>query len=54
MDDDSKAWIRKYFKAASVINISLLVIKGINDNILISNPIHAAIQGLEEMVIFIS
>lgn len=49
---EANAWIRKYFKDASVVNIlSLLEIRGINDNKLISNPIHAPNQEFDEIVI---
>ena len=50
--DEAKAWTRKYFKEASVDKIFLLVdINGMNDNKLISNPIHAPNQEVEDTAI---
>jgi len=49
--EEAKAWVKKYFKDASVdIKLSSLI-KGIKDNKLISNPIHAPNQEFEEIVI---
>lgn len=50
--DEAKAWTRKYFKEASVVKIfSFLDIIGMKDRRLVSNPIHAPSQELEEIVI---
>ena len=50
--EEAKAWIKKYFKAASEdIKLFVLIIKGINDNKLISNPIQAPNQEVDEIVI---
>lgn len=50
--EEAKAWIKKYFKDASVdIKLFVLIIKGINDKRLISNPIQALNHEFEEMVI---
>lgn len=49
---EAKAWVKKYFKAASVENwLFLLDIRGIKDKRLISNPIQAPNQVEAEMVI---
>lgn len=48
---EAKAWVKKYFKDLSVEIILLLFIRGINDNKLISNPIHTLIQELAEILI---
>lgn len=49
--DEANACVKKYFKDASVdIKLSSLI-KGIKDNKLISNPIHAPNHELEEIVI---
>lgn len=46
---EAKAWVKKYFKEASVDNkLFVSIIKGINDSKLISNPIQAPNQELEE------
>lgn len=45
---DAKAWVRKYFKAASEDIIFLLAIKGIKDNKLTSSPTQAPNQEEEE------
>lgn len=51
---DAKAWIKKYFNEASVDNIfSLFIIKGINDNKLISNPIQILNQFIELILIIV-
>lgn len=50
--DEANAWIRKYFKEASVdIKLFCSIIRGINDNKLISSPIHTPNQELDEIVI---
>lgn len=52
--EEAKAWVRKYFNEASVdIKLFVLIIKGINDNKLISNPTQAPNQELEETVIIV-
>lgn len=49
---EAKAWVKKYFKEASVDSkLFVSIIKGINDNKLISNPIQAPNQELEEIEI---
>lgn len=49
---EASAWVKKYFKAASVdIKLFILIIKGINDNKLISSPIQALIQEFAEIVV---
>ena len=49
--DEANAWVKKYFKEASEdIKLFVLIIKGINDNKLISNPIHAPNQDVDETV----
>lgn len=50
---DAKAWVKKYFKEASVdIKLFLLsLIRGIKDNKLISRPIQAPNQELDVTVI---
>lgn len=51
---DANAWVKKYFKEASVdIRLLLSFIRGINDNRLISNPIQALNHELEEIVIIV-
>ena len=46
---EANAWVRKYFKEASVESkLFVSIIKGIKDNKLISNPIQAPSQELEE------
>lgn len=47
------AWVKKYFNEASVDIKLLLFIRGINDNKLISNPIQAPSQELDETVIIV-
>lgn len=50
--EEAKACVKKYFKDASVdIKLFVLFIKGINDNKLISKPIQALSQEVEEMEI---
>lgn len=47
--DDAIAWVRKYFRAASAdIRLLLAVIRGINASRLISNPIQALIQEVDD------
>lgn len=49
---DAKAWVIKYFIAASDSNeFFVLLINGIKDKRLISNPIHIPIQEYEEIEI---
>ena len=49
---EAKAWVKKYFKAASDDKVLLLlIINGINDNKLISSPIQALNHELDEMEI---
>lgn len=49
---EANACVRKYFKEASVESkLFVSIIKGINDNKLISNPIQAPSQELEEIEI---
>jgi len=51
-NEEAKAWVKKYFKEASVDNWFFeLIIKGIKDNKLISNPIQALNHELEEIEI---
>lgn len=51
--DEAKAWVKKYFNLLSEVIKFFLpsFIKGINESKLISNPIHAPNQELEEIVI---
>lgn len=50
--DEAKAWIKKYFKAASLdIKLLISIIKGIIDNKLISSPIHTPNHELAEIEI---
>lgn len=50
--EEAKAWVKKYLREASDdIKLFVLIIKGINDNKLISNPIQAPNQEVEETVI---
>lgn len=49
---EANAWVKKYFKVASVDSrLFGLIIKGIKDNKLISNPIQQPIHEFEEIVI---
>lgn len=49
---EARACVKKYFSEASEdIKLFVLIIKGINDNKLISNPIQAPNQEFDEMVI---
>ncbi len=49
---EAKAWVRKYFKVASVdIELLLSIIRGIKDNKLISNPIQTPNHELDEIEI---
>lgn len=49
---EARAWVKKYFKDASVESkLFVSIIKGIKDNKLISNPIQAPNQELEEIEI---
>lgn len=49
---EANAWVRKYFKEASVESkLFVSIIKGIKDNKLISSPIQAPNQELEEIEI---
>lgn len=49
---DAKAWVKKYFKEDSEENkFFVLIIKGIKDKRLISNPIQILNQELAEMAI---
>ena len=49
--EEASACVKKYFKEASDdIKLFVLIIKGINDNKLISNPIHAPSQDVDEIV----
>lgn len=51
---EAKAWVKKYFNEASVdIKLLLSLIRGIKDNKLISSPIQALNQELEETVIIV-
>lgn len=51
---EASAWVTKYFSAASVAKGFLtLIIKGIIDKRLISNPIHIPIQEYEEIEIMV-
>lgn len=46
---EAKAWVKKYFSEASVESkLLVFVIKGMKDNRLISNPIHAPNQELAD------
>lgn len=49
--EEAKAWVKKYFRDASVDIKLLSLIKGIKDNKLISKPIHAPNHEFEEIVI---
>lgn len=50
--DEAKAWVRKYFNDDSEENkFFVLIIKGIKDKRLISNPIHIPSQEDEEIEI---
>lgn len=50
--EEAKACVKKYFKEASEENkLFVFIIKGIKDNKLISNPIHAPNHEVEEIVI---
>ena len=50
--DEANAWVKKYFKDASVERRLLeFIIKGINDNKLISNPIQIPSQEVDEIKI---
>ena len=50
--EEANAWIKKYFREDSEdIKFFVSFIRGINDNKLISNPIHALIHVFEEIVI---
>lgn len=52
--EEAKAWVKKYFREASEENKFFdLIIKGIKDNKLISNPIHILNQDEEEIVIVV-
>ena len=52
-EDEARAWIGKYFKVASIVKIlSLLDIRGVNDNKLISNPIYAPTKESDEIIMF--
>jgi hypothetical protein len=49
---EARAWVKKYFKEASVDSkLFVSIIKGIKDNKLISSPIQAPNQELEEIEI---
>jgi hypothetical protein len=49
---EANAWVRKYFKAASVDNrLFVSIIKGIKDSKLISSPTQAPIHELAEIEI---
>ena len=49
---DAKAWVRKYFNDASDENkLLVLIVKGINDKRLISNPIQILNHDEEEILI---
>lgn len=49
---EANAWVKKYFNEASVDKeLFVLIIRGINDNKLISNPIQAPTQELDEIEI---
>ena len=48
---EANAWVKKYFKEASVDIKLLSLIRGIKDNKLISKPIHAPSQEFDETVI---
>lgn len=51
---DAKVWIKKYFKEDSEENKFFgLIIKGIKDNKLISNPIHILNQEFAEIAIIV-
>lgn len=51
---DAKAWIKKYFKEASEeYRLLIFIIKGINDNKLISNPIQILNHEEEEILIIV-
>lgn len=50
--EEANAWVKKYFKEDSEENkFFVLIIRGIKDNKLISNPIHIPSQEEEEMEI---
>jgi hypothetical protein len=49
--EEAKAWVRKYFRAASAENLLDLVIKGMNDSRFNSNPIQTPNQVELVMVI---
>lgn len=50
--DEAKACVKKYFKEASVDKeLFVLIIRGINDNKLISKPIHAPSHEFAEIEI---
>ena len=51
--EEAKAWVKKYFKEASLDIKLLSFIGGINDNKLISNPIQEPNQELAEIVIIV-
>lgn len=49
---EAKAWVKKYFKDASVENKFFdLIIRGIKDKRLISKPIHTLNQEVAEIAI---
>lgn len=49
---DAKAWIKKYFKEDSEENkFFFIIIKGIKERRLISNPIHSLSQEVDEIAI---
>lgn len=48
---EAKTWVKKYFNEDSVaIKFLLSIMRGINDNKLISKPIHIPIQEEDEIV----
>lgn len=50
--EEANAWVKKYFSEASVdIKLFVFIIRGINDNKLISSPIHTPNQEFEEIEI---
>lgn len=51
---EANAWVKKYLIADSLENKFLLsIMRGINDNKLISNPIHILSQDEEEITIIV-
>lgn len=51
-NEEAKACVKKYFNEASVdIKLFVFIIRGMNDNKLISNPIHTPSHELEEIEI---